>query len=63
MDVLVLAEDYGLCFLDGEVHEVKLNLDDEVAQRVRRLLEARAGRVLIELALDESGRGHIVTVR
>lgn len=63
MDVLVLAEDYGLCFLDGEVHDVKLNLDDEVARRVRHLLEERAGRVLIELALDESGRGHIVTVR
>lgn len=63
MDVLVLAEDFGLCFLDGEVHEVRLNLDDPVARRVRALLEARDGKVLIEVALDKSGKGRIVTVR
>lgn len=63
MDVLVLSEDYGLCFLDGKIHEVKLNLDDPVARRVRTLLEAREGSVLIELVVDESGKGRVVTVR
>ena len=35
MDVLVLAEDYGLCFLDGAIHEVRLNLEEPVARRIR----------------------------
>lgn len=63
MDVLVLKDDYGLCFLDGKVHEVKLNLDEPVARRIRKLLESRSGTVLIELALDPSGKGRVVTVR
>lgn len=63
MDVLVLTEEHGLCVLDGEVHEVKLNLDEPVARRVRELLETRTGTVLIELALDTSGKGRVVTVR
>lgn len=63
MNVLVLAEDYGLCCLDGKVHEVKLNLDEPVARRVRELLQTRSGTVLIELAFDTSGKGRVVTVR
>lgn len=63
MDVLVLSEEQGLCMLDGQVHEVKLNLDESVARRVRQLLQSRSGTVLIELALDQSGKGRVVTVR
>lgn len=63
MDVLVLAEDYGLCFLDGQIHEVRLNLDEPVAERIRSLLVKRDGSVLIELAFDKSGKGRVVTVR
>jgi len=63
VEVLVLGPDLGLCYLDGKVHEVKLNLDDPFAQRVRELLDTREGSVFIELALDASGKGRIVSVR
>src|SRR5690606_33192336 len=53
VEVLVLDPTLGLCWLDGKVHEVRLTLDEPVAQLVRELLgprrqrfsRARAGRV------------------
>jgi hypothetical protein len=63
VEVLVLDPTLGLCWLDGKVHEVRLTLDEPVAQLVRELLRARDGSVFLELALDESGKGRVVTLR
>ncbi|MBO8141805.1 MAG: hypothetical protein H0Z37_06475 [Firmicutes bacterium] len=63
MEVLVLDPGRGLCFLDGKVHEVRLNLDEPIACRIRQLLEANSGTAFLKLALDESGRGKVVAVR
>src|SRR5690606_122898 len=62
VEVLVLDPTLGLCWLDGKVHEVRLTLDEPVAQLVRELLRARDGSVFLELALDESGKGRVVTL-
>lgn len=63
VEVLVLNPERGLCFLDGRIYEVKLNLDEKVAAEVIQLLEDRDGRLCIELALDVSGKGRIVGMR
>ncbi|OUM99606.1 MAG: hypothetical protein BAA04_01385 [Firmicutes bacterium ZCTH02-B6] len=63
VEVLVLGEGYGLCFLDGKVHEVKLNLDEPLAGRVRQRLARGGGSVCIALDLDASGKGRVVAVR
>jgi len=63
VEVLVLDAGYGLCFLDGKVHEVKLNLDEPLAGRIRRRLERGEGSVCIALDLDASGKGRVVAVR
>lgn len=63
LEVLVLSPELGLCFIDGHIHEVKLNLNEKLADEVNALLEAREGSVCIQLALDYSGRGRIVGVR
>lgn len=63
VEVLVLGPERGLCFLDGKVHEVRLNLDDPFAQQVQELLEAREGSCFIKLALGDSGKGRVVAVR
>ena len=62
VEVLVLDAGYGLCFLEGRVHEVKLNLDEPLAGRVRRLLEETRGPVCLALDLDASGKGRVVAV-
>ena len=62
VEVLVLDAGHGLCFLDGRVHEVKLNLDEPLAGRLRRLLERNGGSVCIALDLDASGKGRVVAM-
>src|SRR5690606_31365604 len=61
--VLVLHPELGLCFIDGHVHEVRLNLDEKLQEEVAELLEARDGSVCLQLALDYSGRGRVIGVR
>jgi len=63
VEVLVLSAGYGLCFLDGRVHEVRLKLDEPLAGRIRLLLERGAGSVCLALDLDASGKGRVVAVR
>lgn len=63
LEVLVLHPELGLCFIDGHVHEVRLNLDEKLQEEVAELLEARDGSVCLQLALDYSGRGRVIGVR
>lgn len=63
IEILVLNPAQGLCSIGGQVHEVKLNLDEPVKKRVRQLLDKADGGVYIELALDASGKGRVVSVR
>lgn len=63
VEVLVLGPEWGLCYLDGKIYEVRLILDDRFAQRVQRLLAEHAGTCFMELALDDSGKGRVVALR
>ncbi|GEM_PF-3432817 len=63
VEVLVLSAGYGLCFLDGKVHEVRLNLDEPLAGHIRELLGRGGGGVCMRLDLDASGKGRVVAVR
>jgi len=63
LEVLVLNPELGLCFLDGHIHEVRLTLDEPVAEQVTELLESRQGSVCLQLALDYSGKGRVIGMR
>lgn len=59
----MLNPERGLCYLDGHIYEVKLNLNEKLAAEVTQLLEDRDGTLCLELALDVSGKGRIVSMR